>query len=383
MTKKTALSGASAASPADIQIAAPELPYLPRNPRHYRPKIGLIACGGITKDHLRAYRTAGYRVAALCDPVLDRARKRRAEFYPEADVYRDYRDVLDRDDIEVVDLAAHPQPRAAMIEASLLAGKHVLSQKPFVLDLDFGQRMVELADRQGVRLAVNQNGRWAPHFSYIHQAILAGLLGEVMAVHCSVHWDHSWVQGTEFEKIRHLILYDFAVHWFDIVTCYLGGRDPQRVYASIARTPTQEVAPPLLAQALIEYEGAQASLVFDAHTPLGTEDRTYVTGSGGTIRSTGTDLKHQTVTLFTPGGRAEPELQGCWFPDAFRGTMGELLSAIEEDREPSHSARNNLKSLGLCFAAIASAERHQPVVPGSVRRMPERPEPVHRMGTVV
>jgi len=369
MAKKEPQRDAPATPPGETRIPAPALPYRPRDPRHYRPRIGLIACGGITKDHLAAYRAAGYRVAALCDPVLDRARKRKAEFYPEADVYRDYRDVLARDDIEVVDLAAHPQPRADMIEASLRAGKHVLSQKPFVLDLDFGQRMVELADRQGVRLAVNQNGRWAPHFSYIHQAILAGLLGEVMAVHCSVHWDHSWVQGTEFEKIRHLILYDFAIHWFDLLTCYLGGKTPRRVFASIARTSRQEVVPPLLAQALIEYEGAQASLVFDAHTPFGPEDRTYVTGSRGTIRSTGPDLKRQTVTLFTPGGYAVPELAGCWFPDAFHGTMGELLCAIEEGREPTHSARNNLQSLALCFAAIASAERHEPIVPGTVRRM--------------
>ncbi len=351
------------------EFEAPKLPYQPHDPKRYRPPIGLIACGGITKDHLAAYRSAGYRVVALCDPDLHRARKRKTEFYPEAKVYREYRDLLKRDDVEVVDLAAHPAPREAMIEEALKAGKHVLSQKPFVLDLDFGQRMVDLADRQGVRLAVNQNGRWAPHFSYIHQAIRAGLLGEVMGVHLSVHWDHHWVGGTEFEKIHHLILYDFAIHWFDIAGCFLGGRPALRVYASTARSPAQEVRPPLLAQAVIEYEGAQASLSFDAHTPFGAEDRTYVTGSRGTISSTGVDLKHQKLVLHTADGWASPELEGCWFPDGFHGTMGELLCAIEEDREPTNSGRNNLDSLALCFAAAASAERHQPIVPGTVRRM--------------
>jgi hypothetical protein len=46
--------------------------------------------------------------------------------------------------------------------------------------------------------------------------------------------------------------------------------------------------------------------------------------------------------------------------------MGELLCAIEEQREPTHSARNNLDSLALCFAALASADRGGPVRPGSV-----------------
>jgi predicted dehydrogenase len=181
----------------------------------------------------------------------------------------------------------------------------------------------------------------------------------------------SWVAGTEFDKVRHLILYDFGIHWFDIVTCLLGGELPQRVYASMVRSPVQTARPALLAQALVEYGGAQASLVFDGNTLYGPEDHTYVTGSGGTIASVGPNPRSQTVTLHTAEGSATPKLEGCWFPDGFHGTMGELLSAIEERREPGNSARNNLRSLGLCFAAAASAERHEPVVPGTVRRMPE------------
>ena len=67
-------------------------------------------------------------------------------------------------------------------------------------------------------------------------------------------------------------------------------------------------------------------------------------------------------------------LEGCWFESGFQGTIGELLCAIEEDREPSHSARNNLKSLELCFAALESANTGRAVTPGSVRRLPENPD---------
>ena len=348
---------------------APDLPYLPRGPKNYCPGIGLIGCGSITRDHLTAYRKAGYRVTALCDIDLAKASERRKEFYPDAAVTDDYRELVRRKDVEVIDIATHPVVRPPMIEAALLAGKHVLSQKPFVLDLDEGQRLVDLAARQGVRLAVNQNGRWAPHFSYIRHAIAAGLLGDVCGVHMSVHWDHGWVAGTEFEKVRHLILYDFAIHWFDITRCFLPGRRPKRVYASTARTATQKVKPPLLAQAIIEYDGAQASLAFDADCRFGQEDRTFVVGSLGTISSIGPSHKQQQLTLHTAAGAATPKLEGRWFPDAFRGTMGELLLAIEEDRPASIDAADNLDSLALCFAAVASADSSEPVVPGTVRRI--------------
>jgi predicted dehydrogenase len=85
--------------------------------------------------------------------------------------------------------------------------------------------------------------------------------------------------------------------------------------------------------------------------------------------SVGSDLNNQKVTIVTAEGRASPRLVGRWFSDGFHGTMAELLSAIEEDRQPFHSARHNLRSLALCFAAVASAERGQPVVPGTVRKI--------------
>ena len=102
---------------------------------------------------------------------------------------------------------------------------------------------------------------------------------------------------------------------------------------------------------------------------FGPEDRTVVSGTEGTITSEGPDLEEQSVTIYTEEGYATPALQGTWFPDGFHGAMAELLSAVEEGREPSNSGRNNLRSLELCFAAVASAEDREPKVPGEVRTM--------------
>ncbi len=354
---------------SSAEIAAPELPYAPADPRGYRPRIGLVGCGGISTQHLRAYRAAGYDVAMLCDRLGARAEEARRKFYPGAAVCTDFRDVLRRDDIEVVDLATHPEVRAAMFQPAIEAGKHILSQKPFVTDIDFGLRVVEQAERRGVRLAVNQNGRWAPHWSWIRQAIAAGLLGEVRSVRTSVNWDHGWVAGTPFAEMQSLVLFDFGIHWFDIVTCFMGDRRPLRVFASTARAPGQAIAAPLLAQAVVAYDEAEAALFFDAHTRFGEEDATFVAGTLATASARGPDLNCQSVSFATAAGRTRPSLAGTWFPDGFHGTMGELLRAVEERREPANGARGNLRSLELCFAAVASAARGEPVAPGSVRRL--------------
>ena len=353
--------------PTSHAVAAPELPYLPPRPRHYRPKIALIGCGGISEYHLRAYAAMELDVVALCDRNLERAEKRRTEFHPAARVYTDYRDVLARDDVEVVDVTLHPAGRVAVTEAALHARKHVLSQKPFVLDLDIGERLVALADTQGVKLAVNQNGRWAPHFSYITAAVDAGLIGEVASIDCTLQWDHTWTAGTAFENVHHLVLFDFGIHWFDLVTRLMQGRVARRVWASVARAPFQKMRPPMLAHAAIDFEGGQARLNFNGHVQLGQEDRTVVCGRHGTLRSFGPSLSDQSVAVHTEQGVATARLQGTWFTNGFQGAMGELLCAIEEDRAPAHDARNNLHSLALCFAALASADSGKPEIPGAIR----------------
>jgi len=353
------------------RLAAPELDYRPPHPKRSPPRIGLIGCGGITAHHLTAYRDAGWPVVAFADRARSRAEQRRDEFYPEGKVYDSAEALLADEQIEVVDIATHPPERAPLIEEAIAAGKHVLSQKPFVTDLELGWRLVDAADNAGVRLAVNQNGRWAPHVAYMRRAIAEGLIGEVLSVDASVHWNHNWCAGTPFDEIPHLIFYDFAIHWFDMLHCYTSALEPREIYARTAHSRSQKTRPPLLAHAAIEFDAAQASLLFRADSTHGARDRTVIVGSEGMLISDGPSLNHQTVTLYTEAGEAVPELEGAWFDRGFEGTMGELLCAIEENREPANAAADNLHALALCYAAMASEEAGQPLRVGSVERMKE------------
>ncbi|WP_425399143.1 Gfo/Idh/MocA family protein [Aeoliella sp.] len=355
------------------EVAAPSLPYQPQKPRNYEPKIGLIGCGGISSSHLQAYRNMGYDVVALCDTRREAAEERRQEYYPQADVYTDYRELLDRADVDVVDIATHLAQRTPLVRAALLAGKHVLSQKPFVSDLDVAEELIDLAEQQGLKLAVNQNGRWAPYFSYLRQACKAGILGDVCSIDIHVVWDHGWIKDTPFDAMHHVILYDFAIHWFDIVACLFGPASPSSVFAQVDRANNQEVAPPLNAQVVVQYDSGHASLVFRGSTKWDPFETIIVTGTEATFRSTGPVCANDNVTITNSDGQARAQLEGDWFPDGFAGTMGELLCAIEEGREPENSAKANLRSLQLCFAAVESAEKGVPICPDRVRRVDFEP----------
>ena len=347
------------------EVEAPDLPWRPPVPK--RPlRIGVVGAGGIVPAHLGAYRTAGWEVAAICNRTLSKAEALAETFYPEARTTSSLDDLLTDPAIEVLDVTPHPKERAPMIEAALRAGKHVLSQKPFVLDLAEGERLADLAEAEGVTLAVNQNGRWAPHMAYAREAARAGLLGTPIALHAAVHWDHNWVAGTAFDTIEPLILYDFGIHWFDFAASVMGRGEA--VFATAARAEGQGARVPLLSQALIRYPGGQASLAFDGAVRHGPWDTSFVAGTEGSVRSEGPDLNTQSVTVTTRRGWARPALSGQWFDDGFRGAMGELMVAVEEGRAPLNGARANLDGLAMGFAALASAREGREVAVGEATR---------------
>ncbi|MFO7920660.1 MAG: Gfo/Idh/MocA family oxidoreductase [Nioella sp.] len=350
------------------KIAAPALPYRPPMPKSDGFRIGVIGTGGISGSHLDAYRAAGWQVAALWNRTRAKAEAKAAEYCPEARIEDDWHDMLADSTIDVIDVTLHPDHRAPIIEAALRAGKHVLSQKPFVTDLDTGEDLVKLAEDSGVTLAVNQNARWAPHMAWMREAVRAGLIGDLVSAHVAIHWTHGWTAGTPFDEIEDLILYDFGVHWFDFIASLAPGR-ARSVFATSAHAKGQANKVPLLAQALVRLDGGQASLIFDGSVPHGPRDTSFVGGTIGSLVADGRDLSSQSVTLTTETGIARPVLAGQWFNDGFRGTMGELLSAIEDGREPLNNARDNLDSLALAFAAVRSRITGQEIEVGAARRL--------------
>ena len=67
------------------------------------------------------------------------------------------------------------------------------------------------------------------------------------------------------------------------------------------------------------------------------------------------------ATTHLPGRWHQPRWPEVWFPDAFAGPMGELLSALEEKREPSISGEDNLKTMALVEACYVSSREHRVV----------------------
>jgi predicted dehydrogenase len=350
--------------------AWPDLDHRPSFPQHYCPGIGIVGCGGIVRSsHLPSYARYGQRVVGVYDVRPEAMVGIREQFGVET--FGELAELLSHPEVEIVDIATHPDVRPALIRDALAAGKHVLAQKPLAEDLDTARELVEEAERRGLRLAVNQNGRWAPAWRVATLLVEQGAIGDVVAVTHLYDHNYGFTLGTVFDEIRHLVLYDYSVHWFDITRCWLEGKTATTIRAREYRTPNQPRKSTARwgAWATIEYDDGSNALIRGVGGSATTRPSKpfWIHGSEGTIRGrvlgSGPVPGSELVELERDGARTRFELEGTWNSQGFAGTMGELVSSIAEEREPYNSARHNLLSLELTLAACRSAEEDGTPVP--------------------
>lgn len=318
---------------------------------------------------LAAYLDEGFEVVALCDRNPEKAERYRSEYFPRAAVYGTVDELLRHPSLEVVDVATHLDGRPATIRRCLEAGKSVLSQKPFVEDLSIGSELAALAQANDVTLAVNQNGRWAPHFGAMLAMVRAGLIGQVVSADFHVAWPHDQIVADmpAFASMHDLILFDFGAHWFDIIGA-LAPETPLTVFASTAARPGQTIAAPLQASAVITGEGFVATIALRAGERFAETGTYRVAGTAGVITHSGRSLGGQFVELDTADGRARVETDQDWFRHGLGGAMRSLLVALERNEVPAHSPESAMKGLAIAFASLESARSGAPVIVGAATR---------------
>ena len=120
-----------------------ELDYRPSFPEGYRPGIGIVGCGRIVRTaHLPGYARYGQRVVGVFDVLAEATDGVREQFGVET-VFGELDELLNDPQIEIVDVATHPDVRPTIVRQALAAGMHVLSQKPHASDLETALALVE------------------------------------------------------------------------------------------------------------------------------------------------------------------------------------------------------------------------------------------------
>lgn len=337
-------------------------------PRQLR--IAQIGAGGIGRTHAASFKgMKGAELAAIVD--LDEARaKALQDTHAIPSFYSDYREVLKRDDIDIVNICLPTWLHEEIAIAAAQAGKHILCEKPMTLTIESAERMLEAADKAGVKLMVAFCRRFDNEWLKMRELIQAGALGKGL-VWRSLHARRGGHQPWFVQKGRgEGPLMDGAIHNFDFARFVWG--EARSVVAS-TKSYREDATAADTGNAIIQFEsGDDLVISWSWGLPVGARGATAndIIGPKGALffnrneRPDLADLKPLAEgqgAIYIDRGAEGIEQHVFTKNDMYHDEMQALIDAIHQGKPSPIDGLEGLKAVAISRAALDSGEKGRPV----------------------
>ncbi|HTG70467.1 MAG TPA: Gfo/Idh/MocA family oxidoreductase [Candidatus Udaeobacter sp.] len=237
-------------------------------------KVGVIGNGFIGPTHIEAIRRLGFvEVVAIAERTRENAEKKAAALNV-PNYYGDYKEMLDNPTIQAVHNCTPNHTHFQINKDIILAGKHVLSEKPLAMNSEESAELLKLAKECGIVHGVNFNYRQFPIVKQLASLIRKDEFGIINLVHGSYlqDWllydtDYSWRLDSKLGGKTRAVA-DIGSHWCDTVQ-YVTGKIISEVFADLT------TAYPLRKKAIRKSHtfGADDNCIQTyEHLPVDTED---------------------------------------------------------------------------------------------------------------
>lgn len=328
--------------------------------------MGVIGCGNIAlKAHIpQIMQVPGAKVVAVAD-VDEAAAKKGAEVAGITAWYKDYGELLKREDLDYVTLTTPPFVRKEVVVAAAEAGKHVLVEKPLALNLKEADEMISAVEKAGVNLSTGFQLRFQPTYGKVKELIEDGTIGEPVSMWCVNTMKvgpKSWMYDQE--KSGGCIVTS-QCHYIDQFRWWSG--DAERVFGR-AKSVLEGVTNPAIdnVSMTIKFEnGAFASLTGSYSSYQAWEDWGVIGKNGAAekslnvLRVRGEKLLGQEITYAEEGPTHQIYMgqYRAWGLIAYRLEHIHFTRCIQEQRPlspPIATGKNGRAALEIALAAYES-----------------------------
>lgn len=350
-------------------------------------RAGVIGAGAIAvHGHIPGYQSVpGVELIALCDINQERARSVAAS-KGIAHIYSDYREMLEKEDLDLLSVCSPNAYHAEMAIAGLESGAHVLCEKPMALTYADARRMVAASKRAGRSLTVGFHNRYRPDMSAGHEVVQSGKLGQVYYAKASL-LRRSGIPGygswfTNKDLAGGGAMMDIGCHILDMALWWLGHPKPLTVsgatyakfgpqakglgswgadhYPAGARCDVDD-----LTTAFVRFEGGLTLTLEASWAGHGTDgQRIQVFGTDGGVEYYEQLFGSEPLRFFGEGGNCL--IQGSIAYGTAQGSpyereIADWLSRIERGEAPLITAEQATMVVQIVEAIYKSAETAQEV----------------------
>jgi len=348
-------------------------------------RVGIVGCGIIFPLNAVGYqRTNKAKIVALCDTDPDKLTQRKAELGDDAlREYRDYEQMLADDEIDLIEILTPHHLHLPMAVAAAEAGKHISVQKPMGRRPEEIRQMLSAADSAEVKIRCFEAYVHYPPLVRAKQLIDDGAIGEPRMVRVRTtggSLESSWPLTAEAYQWRMDMGESGGGNMFDdmhhkyAAALMLGG-DVESVFAFIENRETFLDFPAVVswkyaaANRLGTMDCVDANNMWIKTKYYSVEERFEITGTDGIIwvtQCTGALYDQPPLILHTgQETRTFNDIPSGW-EEGFAGATLDFINAILEDREPSLSCENAIKTIQFALAAYKSHDEQRPVRPAEM-----------------
>ncbi len=273
-------------------------------------------------------------------------------------------EALARVECEAVAVITPPETHFGAVMEALVAGCHVLVEKPLATRIEDARKMVAAAQRAGRLLMVSQNYRFRPPAVAAREAIASGAIGELVAVRARFTRDTRtlWEPGNFRYGMRHPVVLDMAIHHADLLRM-LTGRNVVRLEARSWRAPDSPYVHDPEVVALMELDGGVPFVYEGSWAARGEEtswngDWELIGERGRLTWSGGREDAFAGEVVLEEWGR---EARLLPLPDLAvidrAGSLRAFLGAVAGEGEVETTGTDNVHSLAIVLGCVRSIER--------------------------
>lgn len=338
-------------------------------------KVAIVGTGGISSSHIQGYLEFPDRckIVALVDIYPEKAKEKKAKFnLTDADVYDDHKKILDRDDIDLIDVCTPPYVHAEIAVNSLNAGKNVLVEKPMAASLQECDAMLEAAERSKKLLSVVAQNRFRTAYMNLKKTLDTGLAGDIVHAQIDSFWwrGHSyydlWWRGT-WEKEGGGCTLNHAVHHIDMAAWMMGM--PEEVQAIMSNTSHDNAEVEDISIAVLKYKNGALGQITSSVVHHGEEQQVIFQGKKARISTPWKVYASVSQSNGFPkrNEALEKEIEDYYeaLPEAkytnHTPQIDDVLGALESGRKVLISGEDGKKALELITAIYKSAITRKPV----------------------
>ncbi len=340
-------------------------------------RYALIGCGRISTNHIKAAINNGLQIVAVCDintdHIEDVLRKNNLINNKTIKRYTNYKYMLEDNNIDMVSIATESGLHAEIACYCIEHGINVIIEKPIEMSVKDADRIINLSKKYKVKVCACHQNRFNIAVQKTRQAMEQGRFGKIS--HGSVHirWNRDknyykqalW-RGT-WENDGGALM-NQCIHGIDLLRWMMGG-SVEEVYGIIRQQLHNYLETEDVGMAVIKFKNGSIGTIEGTVNvfPENLEETMYIFGENGTVKLGGKSVNSIDVWKFadeTEEDVSNKKLEECVnniYGNGHTALFEDMVSAIENNREPYIDAYAGKQALELVLAIYKSAKTGSPV----------------------